>query len=197
MISNEPIAHTGRRGTWDNGTDSGWTDIGPPAAGIHSAPAAVSGGYGQIDVFVLGSDGNLYRATSTNGTSFTAWSSRGKPSGQTLIGDPDVGAWLPGRLDVYFVNTTGNLSHFLHDDSLGGYENWDTWYAPTGYSFTGSPTAVAMGDYRIKVSAVTTTGTFVQALWTLNGITTGVLGAHFAPQFNASSLTIDTSVYYN
>jgi hypothetical protein len=52
-----------------------------------------------------------------------------------------------------------------------------------------------MGDFRIKVSAVTTSGTFAQALWTLNGITVGVLGSHFAPQFNASSLTIDTSVY--
>jgi hypothetical protein len=182
--------------SWDNGTDSGWTDIGPPSGGVASAPAAVSWGYKEIDVFVLGADGNLYRATSTNGTTFTAWSSRGRPAGQTLTGDPDVGSWLPGRLDVYFVNTAGSLSHFLHDDSIGGFENWDTWLPPAGYTFTGSPTAVGMGDYRIKVSPVTTTGTFVQYLWTPNGVTSGALGANFAPQFNASGLMSDTTVYF-
>lgn len=177
--------------TWENGFDYGWSELYAPAAGVASAATIVSWGVNEADVFVLGRDGNLYRKHSSDGSAlgFDNWTSVGAPLGETLTGDPDAASWMPGRLDVYFVNSAGNLSHFIHDDTLNPpYETWDTWTAPTGYTLTGSPSAVGMGDYRIKVVGVTTTGSFAEWLWDAFNVTSGVLGANFAPRFNASSV---------
>jgi hypothetical protein len=176
------------RRTRNNSADSGWVSLGAPTTTVRSGPAAVSWGFGELDVFVVGSDGNLYRSSSTNGTNFSAWSSVGRPSGVTLTGTPDVASWGQGRLDVFMVNSAGTLSHYFFDQG-GGFSGWDTWPAPSGVRLTGSPTATGMGDQRLRVSAVTTTGQFVQYMWDFGNFTFGTNGTTFSPSFNASSMT--------
>lgn len=173
---------------WDNGTDSGWlTYLGiPSGAGTPaSSPAAVSPIYGRIDVFVLMSNGNVYQTTCTDAgctssSSFSAWTSIGHPSTKTLQGSPAAASWgatysntnggTPPRIDIFFVNTAGSLSHWFADHSNYGNTPpgaWDYWNPPTGTTAASSPAATGLGDMRIAVSAIGSTGTNL-LVWNLD-----------------------------
>jgi hypothetical protein len=186
----EVVAHR----SWDQGTDSGWAINLPllPVPGgvvVASAPAAVSAGPTELDVFVRGSDNNLYRSTSTssqqNFSSWTNWANVGSPG--PVQGDPDAASWGPGRLDVFFVAAGGNgLTHYSYDH--GTSFGWEFWPTPPGFPIlTGTPTAIAMGDQRLKVVVPTTQGGLVTWLWDNSRFAYQNLPAGFHPVFNASA----------
>ncbi len=174
--------------SWDNGSQASWKAL--PAASVTfvSAPAAVAEVYKSLDVVALGSDGNVYHSSSTNGTQYSAWASLGKPGGGvTLTGDPAIGSWGPGRFDVVFVNSSGNLSHYWSDSNAGTH-GWNAWNAPSTH-FHGSPSVTTMGDRRLKISAVTTSGSLVEYLYDFGTFTNTQLPAIFAPVGNATAIT--------
>ena len=175
--------------SWDLGTDSGWVELPAFPTTSASSPGAVSQGPSEIDVFILDSDGFIDQSTSTDGSTFAAWQRYYAPGGVPQpTGDPDVASWGPGRLDVFFVSQGGqSLTHLWEDINVPPGFGFDTWPVPSGYTLTGSPTATAMGDQRLKVEAVTTTGRFIEWMWDWGIFTYGPLTAGFLPQFNSST----------
>jgi hypothetical protein len=130
-------------------------NIGSPAATAWALQNKVSNsvfpGYGGVDVFTLGTNGNTYRGT-WDGDTFS-WSTWGAtPSGMTWVSKPAVASWLPGRFDVMMIDSAGNMW------DCGGDKNvpWGVcygWGHPAGATFTHSPGIVALGDQRLLVGA--------------------------------------------
>lgn len=81
------IFHKWRDGnTWGPTGETGeWADLGDgPFMTPNYAPAAVSWGYGRIDLFLLGDDGNIYHKWTNDGSNWgpsqTDWESLGAPN---------------------------------------------------------------------------------------------------------------------
>jgi hypothetical protein len=90
------------RATWFGNNGSGWSAISvdpsrawkPVSGPAVSTPRGYEGSFGQVlDVFVIGDDGNLHHAHSTNDGKSYAWETWAPPSGVALKDDPDATAW--------------------------------------------------------------------------------------------------------
>jgi len=131
----------------------GWTSLG----GIFtSAPTAVAGGLGSLDVF--GRDANFQLAhMSINGTTPSAqgWENLGAPAASTtgrggLASPPVAISWGPNRIDVFALSAAdGSIGHTWWDG-----ERWNDWQPlvpPTAVSFVGTPSAITWGPNRLDV----------------------------------------------
>ncbi|MGH7438150.1 MAG: hypothetical protein ACRENE_20900 [Polyangiaceae bacterium] len=181
--------------SWDSWIDSGWASLPSFPVTVASSPAAASWGPGEVDVFALGTDGNIYQSTSTDGTTFAAWQTYVVPlSIPQATGDPDAASWGSGRLDVFVASKGGkSLTHLWEDATIYPYSGFDTWSVPSGYTLTGSPTATALGDQRLKVVATTTAGNFVEWYYDFGATQVSVLGTQFNPAFGSSTVTTLTN----
>jgi hypothetical protein len=150
-----------------------WADLGTAGGGLHlaSGPAITSWGsnsFAQVrgDIFVRRSDGQLVHTSMTNGADWTAFDLPGGVGGLVLTGDPDAASWGPNTLFVTSTDIYGKIQ-FLYYNGSGWY--WDSpgiagnGGAPVGYSMRPSPSITALGDNRLWVSAVDTTG----GIWNL------------------------------
>jgi hypothetical protein len=165
----------------DAAVNSGWDSLPALPIGVTatSAPAAASGffdgtGAPEVDVFVIGSDGNLYwNRSSREPLSFGAWS-KFAPQGLALgpfAGDPVAASWGPGgdrsgtrlRLDVFIPATIPTGIYHFKLDGFGTNTSWDTWSAPVGTWLTGGLTATSMGTERLFVGGVS--GTSLVEFW--------------------------------
>src|SRR6266850_1617497 len=104
---------------WYDGGWGDWESLGGSPLFPASAPAAVSWGYGRIDVFVQGPGNHVYhkwydqsgQAEWQPGVE-EAWENLGG----TITGDPGVASWGPGRLDVFGRGPDGKMRHRWYDN---------------------------------------------------------------------------------
>ena len=105
------------------------------------SPSAVTTGSKRIDVFAIGSDGNLYRRWWDG-----AWHGLDNLGGGNLINTPAAISWGSDRIDVFAIGSNGNMYHWSNNASglqdLGG-----------GY-LVNSPAAVSWEPGRLDVFAV-------------------------------------------
>jgi hypothetical protein len=120
----------------------GWTSLG----GIFtSAPTAVSGGLGQVDVFAR--DANFQLAhLSWNGTTWGDWENLGG----TLASAPVAVSWGPNRIDVFALQSDGSVGHTWWDGQI--WNQWQPLVPPgPGTSLVGTPSAFTWAPERLDV----------------------------------------------
>jgi Protein of unknown function (DUF4232)/Repeat of unknown function (DUF346) len=117
---------------------SGWSPLGGVVQG---APAVTTWGGGRVDVFVRGSDNNLWHTWNT--PSWSVWENLGAPPGG-LASDPGTVAWSSGRIDVFAAGVGGQLWHKWYAGSWSGWEN-------LGGVTVGAPTVSSWGPGRLDV----------------------------------------------
>jgi len=119
-----------------------WTSLG----GIFtSAPAAVAGGLGQVDVFAR--DANFQLAHSSwNGTAWSDWENLGG----SLASAPVAISWGSNRIDVFALSNDGSVGHTWWDGKI--WNQWQPLVPPgPGISFVGTPSAFTWGPERLDV----------------------------------------------
>ena len=84
-----------------------------------SAPSVASWGPDRLDVFVTGTDSQLYHKW-WNGSAWGPSVTGYEAMGGTIIGEPRVVAWGPDRLDVFVTGTNGALFHKWWNGSAWG-----------------------------------------------------------------------------
>jgi hypothetical protein len=113
------------------------------------APAVVTMPSGRTDVFVLGSDGNVWQSTCTKGCNdrsrFTDWSRQpGRPPGGATS-DPTGVSWGEGRIDLFIRGSISNIWHQTWEDGV-----WLGWEDLDGRTDSG-PTASSRGSGNLHV----------------------------------------------
>ena len=122
--------------THSQGIWSAWQNLGGV---LSAAPAVVGTGDGRIDVFVRGTDDQLYTRTRTPGGSWSPWV---RLAGQVASG-PAAAAFGSGRIDVY--STGPDYTVWRRTLRAGIWSGWSsiggrTYTAPTAASTPGSNT---------------------------------------------------------
>jgi hypothetical protein len=138
---------------WDTGAIV-WQDRGAAPSPMKFGPAAVSYGPQTVDVFVVGTDENIYRGTYTqltNKFSWTLW--HAKPSSVDIAHPVDVAESSPGQFDVMVIDNAGAMYDCGGDALHGAWTNCVVWSPPTGLTFVGKPSVVGLGDQRLLVGA--------------------------------------------
>ncbi len=110
-------------------------------------PAPVSWGSNHADVFVVGSDGQLWHRWWT-GSGWWAWESMGRPPSGGLQGSPTAVSWGQGHIDVFARGADGGLWHrWMNNTGWFGWQRIGTW------QMKGDPDAVSWGRDHIDVFA--------------------------------------------
>jgi glucose/arabinose dehydrogenase len=105
---------------------------------VASGPAVTAWSAGRLDVFVRGTDGQLWHKWYQGG--WSGWEALGG-----LITDgPAAAAWSAGRLDVFVRGTDGQLWHKWYQ---GGWSGWEA----LGGLITDGPAAAAWSAGRLDV----------------------------------------------
>ncbi|MGE3781957.1 MAG: hypothetical protein AB7H71_04360, partial [Alphaproteobacteria bacterium] len=109
---------------------SDWLGIGAPSVAL-SQPALMMNRDGSLEIFALGSDGNLWHQWQSGATWGSGWFSLGSPgpgpSGLALGQNQD------GRLEA-FCPVAGGLSHIWQETAGGGWSSWASLGAPPAQS---------------------------------------------------------------
>jgi hypothetical protein len=105
-----------------NGQWSAWENLGAPLGGLASDPDVSSRTTNSLDVFALGLTGTLYQKSWT-GSSWTGWTSLGKPATGGLTSHPSAVSWDAGRIDVFARGPNSHLFHRWWTSSAG----WSVW----------------------------------------------------------------------
>ena len=132
------LAQAGRASADGSLLFGGWSPLGGVARG---APAVTTWPGGRVDVFVRGSDSNLWHKWSAG--SWSAWENLGAPPGG-LASDPGAVAWSSGRIDVFAEGADGQL---WHKDYAGTWSGWEN----LGGGVVGAPTVASWGPGRLDV----------------------------------------------
>jgi hypothetical protein len=160
------LYHKANIGAWSPSL-FGWDNLGGPGGfggwlTYVGTPCAITGGAGIIDIFALGSDGNLYYV-SGDGNLWSAPVSLGSPSGGFASSPSAVaGLFVSGNLDdVFAIGADGNLYHIWFD----GF-SWQgpVSFGPNSGNFTGNPVAVAGGPNGLDVFVIDSNGA-LNHLW--------------------------------
>lgn len=121
-------------------------------------PTAVSWESGRVDVFVRGSNGQMYQRYFVNNAWSPGWASRGA---EVIHSAPDVASWGAGRLDIFAKATSGDgpVKHYDYQ-----HPSWGTWAVNTQGTLASGPGAVSWpdGPNRIDVFAVSPTNQLYQ-----------------------------------
>jgi hypothetical protein len=123
---------------WQRDT-SGWVSLGGT---IVSELSAVSFNAQHIDVFGIGTDGQVYHNWFADGHSWSGWEVL---DGLSAVGDPSACSWAPGRIDVFARGDDDGMWHRWFDG------NWSASWEPRSGVCTSSPSAVSWGPNRIDV----------------------------------------------
>ncbi len=104
---------------------SAWTSVGNPATGILvDHPAIAASADGRLELFVTGSDGNVWHQWQTlAGNGWSDWvPTRPDPGAQGSA--PDVQASGDGRLELFVVGADGDLWHSFQTRASNGWSPW-------------------------------------------------------------------------
>lgn len=120
---------------WDGGRWSEWEPLG---GALTSGPDVASWAEGRLDVFVRGTDNQLWHRV------YEGFWSEWEPLGGGLSSDPSAVSWSFGRLDVFVRGTDYQLWHKFYE---GGWSSW----APLGGYLTSSPDVASWATGRLDV----------------------------------------------
>ena len=156
-------ADGGLRGTAQmapNGSWSSMVDLGPNATG---RPAVGINADGRIEVFARGTDNRLWHswqgdASPSLNAAPLSMSALAPLGTQTVSQAPTVSRNPDGRLEVFAVDSSGQLGHAWQGAPNG---IWSGWEAMSPTTFSGSPSLAMNADGRLEVFA----GTTAPALW--------------------------------
>lgn len=125
------------------------------------AVAAVRGGE-RVDVFVRGTDNNLYLSQWT-GSQWLPWQFRAAPPGGA-VGEPAAVSWAPGRLDVFVRGTDNRLWQIFSTDAGA---TWSNWLKPLGDDgvLASGPTVTSRGEGRLDLFVRGTDGQVYQRFY--------------------------------
>ncbi|MGZ4905037.1 MAG: hypothetical protein ACXV5F_08430 [Halobacteriota archaeon] len=171
---------------YDNGKVQDWESLGggyitDPATGrtayVDSNPAAVTSGWQRIDVFVKGSDGQVWQKS--YGGRWDSWRPVGAPAGGILAcTSPAVSSWAKG-LDVFVTGA----DHQLWQRSYTG--TWQAWKAlgkPNIPSSSGQPSSPA--GVNGSPGAISRPSSFGQQFQQLDVFVRGSDGALWQESYN-------------
>ncbi len=140
-----------QQGSWQGGATPIRTD-----GALASTPSVAQvRGFSRRDVFVLGTDNQVWWTTSQGGP-WGSWRALGAPPGG-LLGGPAALSWAPGRLDVF---ARGGDNKLWQKFSTTGGATWSGWFQPVGPSGTlaSQPCVVSWAPNRLDVFVVGTDG---------------------------------------
>jgi len=148
-----------------NGWSPNWFPFGaPPGVRLASSPAVGSNADGRLEVFLVGSDGLLWKKDQTapsNG--WSDWLPHGAPSGGVRwVSSPVVASNADGRMELFMLGTDGQLWHEWQTAPNNGWSGWASFGSPQGRRIVGTP-AVGMNAAvppagRLELFAVTDDG---------------------------------------
>jgi hypothetical protein len=117
---------------------SGWEALGGVSQG---APATSTWGPGRLDVFVRGSDNQLWH--NWYASRWFDWEPLGAPPGG-LSSDPAAVAWSAGRIDVFVAGADDQLWHKWYE---AGWSGWE----PLGGVLVGRPAVASWASGRLDL----------------------------------------------
>jgi len=104
-----------------------WFSLGAPAAGFpKGAPvASVARKPGQLDIWAVGNDGNVWSAYWSESSGWSVWFSLGAPPARFAAKAPIAAvARMPGQLDLFAVAKDGNVWSLAWSETSG----WGGWF---------------------------------------------------------------------
>ncbi len=118
---------------------SSWTSPGGLVAS-GTGPAVCSSNSSRLDLFVQGTDGQLYEKYTTNGgSSWTSWQSLGAPLGGKLTSSPAATSPASGVINVFVRGSDGAL---WQRTTTNGGASWSAWASIGGQLASGTGPAV-------------------------------------------------------
>lgn len=117
---------------------------------LASGPAVSSRGPGRLDLFVRGTDGQVYERF-YDGTWNNAWLPQGAPpDGVSVVGEPASASGDTMRVDLFVRGTDNELWTKWYDGT-----RWTAWARPVSFPavLTSSPAAVSGGPQQVVVFA--------------------------------------------
>ena len=146
---------------WNGSSWSGFENRGGTSStsgiSLINSPSAVSWAANRLDIFAVGSDGNLYH-TAWNGSSWAAFTSLGDG---TFVHSPSAVSWAANRLDIFAVGSDGNLHHVWGDGT--------SWGGPEVLGGSGnlmnSPSAASWAANRLDIFMVGPNGHWFHSAW--------------------------------
>jgi hypothetical protein len=129
---------------------------------IDKSIAAVSRTEGSVDVFVIGTDGEMFHDSRDGGSAtWAGWESRGGG----CITAPEVVAWDSDRLDMFVLGTDNALYHQYWDGTAG----WSSYERVGGNWTVFTPTVATWGQGRLDAFVVDpTTKELFHSYWDQN-----------------------------
>ncbi len=121
-----------------------WSGFYPMTGNMTDSPAAIMNADGRLEVFVRGSDGELWHQwqSTPGGTWSRFWPMQGQ-----MTGSPAVARNADGRLEAFVRGQDGELWHQYQVTPGGGWSG----FAPMQGQITDSPAVTAYADGRLAV----------------------------------------------
>ncbi len=148
----------------------GWDNPGGgvPASGLTFATAFATCSWtnNRVDIFGIGSDGQLYHNDWDHGSGWLSpWQLLSLPTGVTPAGGPgaSANALQPNRLDDYIIGTDGNC---YHQDYQSGWSAWQSLSHPAGTTLVGTPSATSWAPGRVDVYCKGADNAIYRDYWT-------------------------------
>jgi GH43 family beta-xylosidase len=140
---------------------SSWQDLGAPAGGALSAPAAVSRTTDRVDLFVRTAN-NAIATKSWNGSSWSAWQDLGQGAAG-LVSAPSAASWNAGRMHIYALGRDGNIWE-RYWTSAAGWANWQSIGKPSSGAAS-APAVTSRVDGTTDVTVRTPSGDYARDTW--------------------------------
>jgi hypothetical protein len=143
---------------------SDWASLGqPPGVFFVSQPAVAPSGDSRLELFVVGSDGNLWHMWQTAiNDGWSGWVNFGNAgvgfaSESPSISSPRLAPSQDGRLELFLVGNDGALWHIWQTGWSNGWSGWFS-HGSMGGGFLDSPAVAPSADDRLEVFVVAQDG---------------------------------------
>jgi hypothetical protein len=145
---------------WYQADLGGWHppfSLGAPAnVQLTLQPSAVSWGVGRLDVFLRGSDANLWHRWYDLSLQPQSWGHWEVPSAGKLASAPSAVSWGPGRLDIFALGHDARLYQWWFQADYGGWHPVFGLGAPSLIPLVplaGTPTAISVKPGTLNIFA--------------------------------------------
>jgi hypothetical protein len=178
-----------------------WSEESVALGALNSDPVAVSCQLGRADVFVCGTDGSIYTATTFNATTNTdanlgAFTQIPPSQNLKLVGTPSVVSSGTGILDVFARSADGQLHHFQCNVATPKPTWTHELLSDSSHKLVGDPVAISWGAQttatsgpgRIDVFAATAPDSLLQFTFSGGPNTKGGVSAAWAAPMPAGNL---------
>ena len=136
---------------------SGWKPMG---GGLSGGPAVSSWSADRRDVFVLGTDNQLWHEFSNSGgAGWSGWEPVGGSLSGALASDPAAVSWASNRIDIAIVGSDGHLWHRIYEGT-----QWSAW-EDLGGQFSSGPAIATWSAGRLDIFARGTGGELEHIFW--------------------------------